>query len=376
MFEKLHIAMVIYRFFPHGGLQKDFLRTVDSALLRGHRITVLLAVKEADLPQHPDLSVKLLPVKGFSNHSRMKSFAREVQKEISAGNYNKVLMFNRMSGGDFYFAADNCLATDWAKLHNSLTLKLLPRYRSFLALEKAVFEKNSHTHILALTPAQMQDYQKIYQTPDERFTVLPPGIDPACRRCENIEDIRQTIREKFDITQDAVLLIQVAAQFGVKGVDRSIGALAALPENLRKNAFLLIAGGGDVEQYALIARRAGVADKVVFAGASSEIPALISAADLMIHPARKEATGTVIAESLAIGVPVIASAACGYADFTGKLDAKLVTPEPFRQDDLNNALIYALENLEQLKSKTLVFAENNPDFYRRSDVIIDLLEKS
>ncbi len=376
MSEKLHIALVIYRFFPHGGLQKDFLRTMDSALLRGHRITVLLAEQEADLPAQPDLSVKLLPIKGFSNHSRMKSFAAEVKKEISSGSYDKVLMFNRMPGGDFYFAADNCLATDWAKLHSAWTLKLLPRYRTFLALENAVFEKDSRTHILALTTAQMQDYQNVYQTPSERFTVLPPGIDPACRRSENIEEIRQKIREKFNIPQDAVLLIQVAAQFGVKGVDRSIGALAALPENLRKNTFLLVAGGGDIEQYMLIAGRAGVADKVVFAGASSEIPALISAADLMIHPARKEATGTVIVESLAIGVPVIASAACGYADFTGNIDVQLVTPEPFRQDELNSALVYALENLKLLKIKTLAIAENNPDFYRRSDVILNLLENS
>ena len=167
------------------------------------------------------------------------------------------------------------------------------------------------------------------------------------------------------VTSDSFRYIQTIGQ-----------ALAALPEILRKNTFLLVAGGGDIEQYMLIAGRAGVADKVVFAGASSEIPALISASDLMIHPARKEATGTVIVESLAIGVPVIASAACGYADFTGNIDDKLVTPEPFCQENLNRALVYALENLKLLKIKTLAIAENDPDFYRRSDVILNLLENS
>ena len=369
--QTLHFAFVLYRYFPHGGLQKDFLRTLQEVLARGHKVTAFLARQEAPLPDAENLNVCVLPVSGLSNHAKMRSFSEKVLQKIAGNKFDKTLMFSRLPGGDLYFAADNCLAADWSKQHSPLTLKLLPRYRTFLALEQAVFEPGSKTHIMALVRQQKQDYQKFYHTQNERFTILPAGIDPACRRPEDVPAVRQAVREKFHIPQDALLLIQVAAQFGVKGVDRSIEALAA---QARKDLFLLVAGGGEIEKYKTVAEKHGVADRVIFAGASSDIPHLIAAADLMIHPARKEATGTVIVESLAVGVPVIASATCGYAHYAAAIDPVLVTPEPFEQKDLNTSLAYALDNLPDLTAQVLR-PGRDLDFYRRAAVIADLLEK-
>ena len=80
-------------------------------------------------------------------------------------------------------------------------------------------------------------------------------------------------------------------------------------------------------------------------------------------------------ESLAVGVPVIASAACGYADYTGKLSKQLVTPEPFNQDDLNQALLYAVDSLAEQTRNAMQMAGNS-SFYRRAGVIVDLLEQA
>ena len=134
--EKLHFAFVLYRYFPHGGLQRDFLRTLQEVLARGHRVTAFLAVQEAPLPESPLLNVALLPVSGCSNHKRMLSFCHAVQEEFSRRSFDRTLMFSRIPGGDFYFAADNCLAADCRKNHHPLVLRLLPRYRTFLDLEK------------------------------------------------------------------------------------------------------------------------------------------------------------------------------------------------------------------------------------------------
>ncbi|MBO5695575.1 MAG: glycosyltransferase family 4 protein [Lentisphaeria bacterium] len=369
--QTLHFAFVLYRYFPHGGLQKDFLRTLQEVLSRGHRVTVFLAKQEAPLPDAKNLEVILLPVSGWSNHAKMRSFSKKVLQELAKNNFDNTLMFSRLPGGDFYFAADNCLAADWSKLHHPLILKLLPRYRTFLALEKAVLQPDSKTRILALVAQQKRDYQSFYYTQDERFTILPAGIDPTCRRPDDVPAIRREVRERFRIPQEAILLIQVAAQFGVKGVDRAIEAMV---EQARTDLFLLVAGGGEIEKYKAIAEKHGVVDRVIFAGASSDIPHLIAAADLMIHPARKEATGTVIVESLAVGVPVIASAACGYAPYAAAIDPQLVTPEPFVQNDLNTSLAYALDRLPGLTAQVLR-PGRDLDFYRRAAVIADLLEK-
>ena len=106
----MHIAFVLYRYFPHGGLQKDFLRTLHEAVGRGHKVTAFFAVQEGDLPENDLFNIVKVPVSGWSNHAKMKSFAVNLKKFIASGGYDKVLMFSRIPGGDFYFAADNCLA--------------------------------------------------------------------------------------------------------------------------------------------------------------------------------------------------------------------------------------------------------------------------
>ncbi|HXN44129.1 MAG TPA: glycosyltransferase, partial [Xanthobacteraceae bacterium] len=69
-----------------------------------------------------------------------------------------------------------------------------------------------------------------------------------------------------------------------------------------------------------------------------EIPALMAAADLLIHPARNETTGTVILEAIVNGLPVVTTAVCGYAAHVRDANAGVVVPEPFAQASLLAAL--------------------------------------
>ena len=64
----------------------------------------------------------------------------------------------------------------------------------------------------------------------------------------------------------------------------------------------------------------------------------MAAADLFVHPARYDTTGTVIFESIANGLPVVTTSACGYAKHVSAADAGLVLQEPFRQRTLIAAL--------------------------------------
>ncbi|ESX91332.1 hypothetical protein X756_03305 [Mesorhizobium sp. LSHC412B00] len=50
----------------------------------------------------------------------------------------------------------------------------------------------------------------------------------------------------------------------------------------------------------------------------------MAAADLLIHPARIETTGTVIVEALANALPVITTDTCGFAPLVEKADAGVV----------------------------------------------------
>lgn len=93
-----------------------------------------------------------------------------------------------------------------------------------------------------LTDKQIADFQKHYQTEAQRFHILPPWIYPDRKYSQQIPNSREVYRQKNGITEQQNLLLQVGSDFTRKGVDRSIRALASLPETLRTNTLLYVVG--------------------------------------------------------------------------------------------------------------------------------------
>jgi hypothetical protein len=99
------------------------------------------------------------------------------------------------------------------------------------------------------------------------------------------------------------------------------------------------------------------------------------AADLLVHPAYHENTGTVILEALVAGLPVLTVDVCGYAPYVKEAQAGLVLPSPFKQENLNRGLIEALLSPERItwKKHALDFAKS-ADIYSLPEKAVDLLE--
>jgi UDP-glucose:(heptosyl)LPS alpha-1,3-glucosyltransferase len=55
----------------------------------------------------------------------------------------------------------------------------------------------------------------------------------------------------------------------------------------------------------------------------------MAGADLLVHPARHDTTGTVILEAVVNGLPVITTSVCGYAQHVDAAESGIVISEPF-----------------------------------------------
>ena len=76
----MNFAFAIFKYFPFGGLQRDMLRMAECAVGRGHRVTVFTASWKGEEP--PDgIQVRILKVRGWSNHGRARSFERLFRME-------------------------------------------------------------------------------------------------------------------------------------------------------------------------------------------------------------------------------------------------------------------------------------------------------
>ena len=97
----------------------------------------------------------------------------------------------------------------------------------------------------------------------------------------------------------------VGSGFRTKGVDRAIEGLAKLQSTEGNEAQLVVVGHGKPDSYQHLARSLGVGDRVHMLGGRADVPEWMLAADLLVHPARNENTGTVLLEALANGLPLL-----------------------------------------------------------------------
>lgn len=319
----MKLAFCLFRYFPYGGLERDALALMQACAQRGAEVHVYTTAWTGELPEF--LHVHTLTVQGWTNHSRLENFAREVQMQLSSSNDDRVIGFQKMPGLDIYYAADVCFVAR----HAAWWQHLLPRYRVYRRLEEAVFSVNSKTHILCLAQKTKQEYQRWYQTPETRWTLLPPGISKAHQRPEDFQAIRQQMREQYQATDHTVVWLMIASRFRTKGVDRALELLAALPTMLRNQVHLWIIGEDHVASYQQQCRQLELESQVRFLGAQARVSPFLWSADILVHPARVENTGTVLLEAVVAGLPVVTTDLCGYAEQILEAQAGIVLPEPF-----------------------------------------------
>ena len=169
----MKLAFCLYKYFPYGGLQRDFLRIAQCCQAAGHAIRVYTLLWNGDVPD--GFEVVTVPVEALTNHSRYEKFSHWVGAALARAPVDCVIGINKMPGLDVYYAADSCYE-EKAQSQRNWLYRQLPRYRHFAAYEKAVFAPESQTEILMISEAQKRFFLKYYDTPLSRMHFLPPGI--------------------------------------------------------------------------------------------------------------------------------------------------------------------------------------------------------
>jgi UDP-glucose:(heptosyl)LPS alpha-1,3-glucosyltransferase len=368
----MKIAFCLFKYFPYGGLQRDFLRIARICAARGHDVHVYTMRWEG--VKEPGIHVHKVKVSGKTNHARAKAFSRMIDELLSGPNRPLVVGFNKMNNLDIYYAADVCYQAR-VKESRGFFYRLMPRYRTYLALEKAVFA-SKRTQILLLSAEQQEIYSACYGTPADHFHLLPPGIERDRLAPLEAERKRAAKRHKLGLNDSDIMLLMVGSGYKTKGLDRAIQSLGELPDALRARCHLYVIGKGEAEPYQKLARAFKVEQNLHIMGPKKAITSYLLAADLLLHPSYHENTGTAILEALAAGLPVLTTAACGYAHYVTDANAGHVLPLPFHQADWNAALLKMLtqENLRELGANGNRFAAA-ADIYNLPEHAADFIEQ-
>lgn len=366
------LAFCIFRYFPFGGLQRDFLRIAQECLARGFLVRVYTLDWEGDVPDGFD--VRIVPVSAAMNHVRVRRYAEWVKGDLEQNPVAGVVGFNKMPGMDVYYAADACYK-EKSLTQRGLLYRLGRRYKQYLSFEEAVFGRLSKTELLMISEVQANFFIKHYGTDRSRMHFLPPNVAPDRVASDGSRRSRQEFRKRNGFSDGTLLVVQIGSGFIKKGVDRSLKSIASLPSKLRERTIFWVVGEDRNIRFRRLANRLGLANQVTFTGPREDIPEILLGADLMLHPAYDENTGTVLVEAVASGLPVLCTAVCGYATHVVQSGCGLVTREPFDQEELDRKLLMLLErsDLDAIGKLGLAYAQST-DLYGMPERAADVIE--
>lgn len=367
------LAFALFKYFPYGGLQRDFLRVAEECQRRGMQIRVYTLSWEGPVPRGFD--VVIVPVDAVTNHVRYRRFAEWVAEDQRLRPVDCLIGFNKMPGLDIYYAADSCYEEKAQQLRTP-TYRLTGRYRLFSQFEHAVFDPESGVDVMLITRQQQEQFQRFYDTPNHALHLLPPGIAEDRRRGADAAQLRCEFRREFGIADDQVLLLLIGSGFITKGLDRALTAVAALPDELRERVRFFVIGQDNPRQFERLAEELKVASQLsIFAG-RDDVPRFLQGADVMVHPAYMESGGIVLIEALVAGLPVIATDVCGFGHYVADSGGGVLLESPFSQARLNEALerLVADEAFRRACSERGVAFGNSADIYHMAERATDLIE--
>lgn len=137
--------------------------------------------------------------------------------------------------------------------------------------------------------------------PTDRMATIPNGVD--FDRVAFDPDARARVRAEFDIDPSAYVIGVLGRLDANKRFDLVINAAAPVLDE--KTVLLIVGKGAEGDQLAEVARNAGVADRVVFAGERHDVAAMLSALDLFIASSKQETFGLSVLEALCNGLPAL-----------------------------------------------------------------------
>ncbi|HEU4709602.1 MAG TPA: glycosyltransferase family 4 protein, partial [Methylophilaceae bacterium] len=231
-----------------------------------------------------------------------------------------------------------CFAEKMHANRGGLLQLLSGRNRWFVACERAVFAADSRTEILSLSEREKHFFQRWYATPEQRFHPIQPFLAGERLALQDKTKVRQSVRQELGFGPDDYLILMVGSGFRMKGLDRAIEGVAALPPGIKCKTRLVAVGQDNPKSFQRMVSVLRLGAHVQLHPGRDDIPQLMQAADLLVHPARRELAGHVLLEAMASGLPVLASGACGFGFHISKAEAGVILPEPYRQADFNREM--------------------------------------
>lgn len=183
-------------------------------------------------------------------------------------------------------------------------LNLKQRYQ--LAVERKLFGNSNAPTVVAISDYVVRQLRHHYALPDSRIRKIYNGVTPESTSEDERDRDRNTIRSEFGIPKTDLLVLTIAHNFRLKGVQRWMEALARLiNEDGVNDVRSLVIGKGDSKRWHDLAARMNLNQHLTFTGPTERVHAFMHAADVLVHPTYYDPCSRVVLEAMAGGLPCV-----------------------------------------------------------------------
>lgn len=193
--------------------------------------------------------------------------------------------------------------------------------------------------------------------PSERVHTVYCGTDPARFTVISPAERASARRQLGRADRPAAIFIGALGDRR-KGIDTLYAAWRQLCSEPAWDVDLVIVGTG--RELPLWRERAtgdGLADRVHFLGFRTDVPVILAACDLLVHPARYEPYGLGVHEALCRGLPAIVSSACGISERYPPELGDLILQDPEDVGELVDRLRHWRAHLESCAQRVRPFSD-------------------
>lgn len=166
---------------------------------------------------------------------------------------------------------------------------------------------------VAVSEAVRRNVIETLDIPEERTRTLYNCVDTAAFHPVSAAE-RQAIRSNLGLPTFARVVIMLARLVRQKNQEMVLRCVPEIVSEQPNAHFLFVGGGPDEARLRQLAEELSLQSHVTFLGNRMDAPQLLAASDVSILPSLKEGFSNTILESMASGLPVIASDVGGNAE--------------------------------------------------------------
>ena len=241
------------------------------------------------------------------------SFAYWANQRISQENFDIVHSHERIfEMGLFTF--HGIPHKEWIRTTRTRPMTLFDRATAWVE-QKGL--SNRHLQmVMPVSSLAKEALLKIYDLPESKVTVNPPGIDAGRFSALNPQACRREVFQRHGLSYEDIIVLFVSMNFELKRLDLVLKGIAGLvaQENRNLPLKLLVVGKGNSRRFTALARDLGIAERVIFTGVIREMEKYYLASDIFTMPSKFDTFGLAVLEAMAAGLPVIITGSVGARD--------------------------------------------------------------